>query len=106
MSKHTTQPDADIVLFGCQGDLTRRKLLPSLYQLEKANLLSVNSKIIGVARNEFTAKSYLENVKKCLTQFIKEPLDESVVKRFLAKISYIKIDLLDESSYGQLADEL
>ena len=33
----------DFVLFGTLGDLARRKLLPSLFQLEKANLLNLNN---------------------------------------------------------------
>ena len=40
----------DFVLFGTKGDLARRKLLPSLYQLDKAGLLDKETKIIGVAK--------------------------------------------------------
>ena len=32
-------PACDLVIFGAKGDLTRRKLLPSLYQLEKYGYL-------------------------------------------------------------------
>lgn len=106
MDNSIKKHSSDIILFGCQGDLTRRKLLPSLYQLEKAKLLSSDSRIIGVARADFKAQTYLDNVKECLVKFIKEPLDEAVVESFLAKISYVKIDLLDQSSYLQLVDVL
>ena len=44
----------DFVLFGTKGDLSRRKLLPSLYQLEKAGLLHPDTTIVGVARQELT----------------------------------------------------
>jgi glucose-6-phosphate 1-dehydrogenase len=104
MSNQNIQTASDIVLFGCQGDLTRRKLIPSLYQLEKAQLLAPNSRIIGVARHEFEPQAYLDNVKACLVEFINEALDEEVVTRFLEKISYLTIDLLEEASYSQLAD--
>ena len=104
MSKENTLHASDIVLFGCQGDLTRRKLLPSLYQLEKANLLAPQSRIIGVARNEFEPQAYIDNVKACLSEFISESLDEEVVERFVAKVSYLKLDLLDPQSYNQLSD--
>ncbi|MCG7531023.1 glucose-6-phosphate dehydrogenase [Psychrobium sp. MM17-31] len=103
MSKDNTLHPSDIVLFGCQGDLTRRKLLPSLYQLEKADLLAAGSRIIGVARNEFDQAEYLENVKACLREFISEPLDEAVVERFISKVSYLQLDLLDAGSYQSLA---
>ncbi len=106
MVNSTKVNSSDIILFGCQGDLTRRKLLPSLYQLEKANLLSSDSRIIGVARADFEQQAYIDNVKECLVKFIKEPLDEATLELFLAKITYVKIDLLDQSSYLQLVDVL
>lgn len=104
MSKANILHASDIVLFGCQGDLTRRKLLPSLYQLEKANLLAESSRIIGVARNEFEQAEYLDNVRACLNEFIKEELDETVIERFIDKITYLKLDLLDADNFVQLAE--
>ena len=35
MALTATVPACDLVIFGTKGDLARRKLLPSLYQLEK-----------------------------------------------------------------------
>ena len=52
---------SEIVIFGALGDLSRRKLLPSLYQLELAGLLSDDTRIIAVARNELTHRSILVN---------------------------------------------
>ena len=42
----------DLVLFGARGDLSRRKLFPALYQLDKADLLSDDTRIAAVARQE------------------------------------------------------
>mgnify|MGYP000619188290 CR=1 FL=1 len=53
----------DFVLFGTRGDLARRKLLPSIYQLEKADLLHADTKIIGVARQTFSLEEYIALVK-------------------------------------------
>ena len=52
----------DFVLFGTKGDLSRRKLLPSLYQLEKAGLLHPDTTIVGVARQELTSEDYVDEV--------------------------------------------
>ena len=78
----------------------------TISQLAKANLLSSDSRIIGVARADFEQQAYIDNVKECLVKFIKEPLDEATLELFLAKITYVKIDLLDQSSYLQLVDVL
>jgi len=104
MNNTNTPTASDIVLFGCQGDLTRRKLLPSLYQLEKAQLLAPASRIIGVARDDFEPQQYVDNVKACLVEFIDEELDDEIVTSFLQKLSYLQIELTDENSYNQLAD--
>lgn len=106
MNKNITSTASDIILFGCQGDLTRRKLLASLYQLEKANLLDANSRVIGVARGELSNEDYVVEVRSHLNQFINEPLDEAVVERFVAKVSYQQLNLLDVTSFTQLKDNL
>jgi glucose-6-phosphate 1-dehydrogenase len=38
------------VIFGAAGDLTKRKLIPALYNLKKAEFLSDNFAVIGLAR--------------------------------------------------------
>ena len=47
-----------MVIFGAAGDLTRRKLIPSLYNLAKYNLLSREFAMIGVARNPMTTDEF------------------------------------------------
>lgn len=74
MGKTTSEAKAcDFVLFGTKGDLARRKLLPSLYQLDKAGLLNRDTKVIGVAKDEFSAEDFRELVKTALSTFVKEP---------------------------------
>ena len=41
MSKLDYQAASEIVIFGALGDLSRRKLLPALYQLEVCGLIKV-----------------------------------------------------------------
>ncbi|MEA3548972.1 MAG: glucose-6-phosphate dehydrogenase, partial [Thermodesulfobacteriota bacterium] len=46
-----TNKPCDFTIFGVLGDLSRRKLIPSLYQLDIAGLLHEDTRIIGVARH-------------------------------------------------------
>lgn len=95
----------DLILFGTLGDLARRKLLPALYQLEKAELLHTDSRIIGVARETLTAESYRERIYESLQQFAsKEAIDEDIWQRFSAKLVYCAIDLSDLEAYSALGD--
>lgn len=48
MAVTQTAQACDLVIFGAKGDLARRKLLPSLYQLEKAGQIHPDTRIIGV----------------------------------------------------------
>jgi len=47
--KSETNPSCILVIFGAAGDLTKRKLIPALYNLKQAELLSDNFAVIGVA---------------------------------------------------------
>ena len=51
---HLELTPATIVIFGVTGDLSTRKLLPSLYELEKNGLLHPKTRIIGITRRKFS----------------------------------------------------
>ena len=92
----------DLVIFGALGDLSRRKLLLSLYRLENANLLEPDTRIIGVDRHEHENAAFIEIAHKSLQAFLNEPLDDAVWQRFSARLAYIKIDLTQPDQYQAL----
>jgi len=94
----------DFTIFGVLGDLSRRKLIPSLYQLDKAGLLHKDSRIIGVARHELQQAEFVGSVLEGLQTFIKEPLDSDVVERLLARLQYVLINLDVPEQYQRLQD--
>ena len=96
----------EIVIFGALGDLSRRKLLPSLYQLELAGSLNDDARIIAVARDELSLEEFCQQVDQSLNEFITEALDSSTVTKFLAKLVYQQLDFKDIKSYGKLAKTL
>ncbi|MDB2386594.1 glucose-6-phosphate dehydrogenase [Shewanella sp.] len=105
----TTTPKAkacDFVLFGTKGDLAKRKLLPSLYQLDKANLLNAETKILGVAKDNFTQDEYRELVTTALMTFVKDELCEETVNRFLARCHYVGTDFTASEGYQTFHDVL
>jgi len=106
MKNSDLQSASEIVLFGALGDLSRRKLIPALYQLDKANLLNALSRIIGVARQEQTVEEFTAFVVENLTEFVKEGLDKDVLARFTARLVYQVLDFKDAASYKNLAQTL
>jgi glucose-6-phosphate 1-dehydrogenase len=66
MAVTQTAQACDLVIFGAKGDLARRKLLPSLYQLEKAGQINPETRIIGVGRADWDKDAYTKVVVKRL----------------------------------------
>lgn len=96
----------DFVLFGTLGDLARRKLLPSLYQLDKANLLHEGTKIIGIARQALSDTKYAKTVKENLQSFLNEELCTETWKRFSKRLDYVQVNMKEPSDYKKLCEHV
>ncbi|MBN4063984.1 glucose-6-phosphate dehydrogenase (NADP(+)), partial [bacterium AH-315-I07] len=94
----------DFTIFGVLGDLSRRKLLPSLYQLDKVGLLDKDTRIIGVARHELSRDDFVAKMRENLETFVKEELDQAVVERLLARLNYVLINLDLPDEYRRLGE--
>jgi len=90
------------IIFGVTGNLSRNKLLPALYNLEKANRLPEHMKIIGFARREYTDESWKEHVFENLSK--QGHNDEQIVARFKERIHYFRGDLKSSESFKELHD--
>jgi glucose-6-phosphate 1-dehydrogenase len=96
----------DFVLFGTKGDLARRKLLPSLYQLEKAELMHADTKVIGVARQDISNEEYVALVKENIEKFTDEELCQATWERFSEKLDYVLIDMKNAESYNAFKEHV
>ncbi len=92
----------DLVVFGALGDLSRRKLLISLYRLEKANLIETNTRITGIDQHELDNSGFIEIIHKSLHEFLNDVVDDQVWTRFSQRFSYLKIDLTQLDQYQLL----
>lgn len=106
MNKSDCQSASEIIIFGALGDLSRRKLLPALYQLEVCGLINDKSRIIGVARPEHSIDEFKSIVIENLKNFVKEVLDEKIIARFIERLVYQNLDIKDSSAYKNLANTL
>ena len=71
-----------IVIFGASGDLTARKLMPSLYRLARKNKLPEETRIVGVSRTAFSDDAFRDKMAAALREFIAEDWDEAAWKAF------------------------
>lgn len=99
-----TVPPFDYVIFGGTGDLTFRKLLPSLYSTFRDGLVERSSRIIGASRSAMTADAYRARVLEALKRHLPaDALDEASCHAFLAQIDYVELDALGGGGWNALA---
>ncbi len=82
-----------IVIFGASGDLTHRKLVPSLYDLFRKGRLPEKIRIVGVARTDYTDETYRDYVESGVKEFAKDTYDSATWRKFSPVFKYIQGDL-------------
>jgi glucose-6-phosphate 1-dehydrogenase len=80
-----------IIIFGGTGDLTRRKLIPSLYHLLRKKELTDCTPIVCIGRQQITPESFLQGLT--IDRFI-EDVDDAVLQDLLGRIEYLRFDVL------------
>src|SRR5260370_24954214 len=79
LTEDRTSDPCAVVIFGASGDLTRRKLMPALYNLASAHSLSGGFAVVGVARREKTDESFRAEMKQAVAAVSRRtPLDRAV----------------------------
>jgi glucose-6-phosphate 1-dehydrogenase len=94
------------VIFGASGHLAATKLLPALYQLERAGRLPEVTNFIGYSRREWSEEAWREHVHSALRAKIGARFELDVYRRFERRLSYVQGDLRDPAGYRRLVDEL
>ena len=95
-----------MVIFGASGDLTRRKLIPALYNLAKNELLSREFAVIGVARAPMSTEDFRKKVSEDIKQFATGKVDPDIWEWFVRRMYYLSGDMGDKNLYPQLKDLL
>ena len=93
----------DLVIFGARGDLSKRKLFPALFELDRAGLLTDSVRIAGVAREEIDSVAFIEQMHNSLKDGSKEgQWDEATWQRFSRRLNYIKVDFAQKKEFAAL----
>lgn len=93
----------DYVIFGGTGDLAQRKLLPALYQRDRDGQLPDSARLIGASRARHTDQAYRDLAEEALREFVPDKeFDAEVVKRFLARLYYVHLDVTTDEDWESL----
>jgi glucose-6-phosphate 1-dehydrogenase len=98
------QPESHIlVIFGASGDLTKRKLIPALYELHTQDLLPDKFAVLGVSRTTLNDNGFRENMKEFLPG---APHASKDIAAFLEHLYYMPLSTADASDYPALKVKL
>jgi glucose-6-phosphate 1-dehydrogenase len=95
-----------MVIFGAAGDLTRRKLIPALYNLATEQLLSREFAVVGLARSQMTTEQFRDKVSQDIKQYATGPVDSDLWEWFVRRMHYIPGDFSNPESYTGLRELL
>ena len=94
-----------MVVFGASGDMTRRLLVPALYNLCRTNCLPRNFALIGVARGDLATEGWQRELHEFLGKTVGQ-VDEEVWARLARTMCYVRGDANDPALYDRLRDVL
>jgi glucose-6-phosphate 1-dehydrogenase len=99
-----------IVIFGAAGDLTKRLVVPALYNLVLANRLPSKFSVIGVDHNDFMTETWRQTLSDEVQDFVHkgggefsaDRIDKRAWDRLTSRMQYLRGDFTDAETYGRL----
>src|SRR5206468_7379167 len=102
-TRRVQTPPCALVVFGAGGDLSRRKLLPALYNLAVGGTLPDRFALLGVARRGLTNEAFREEMRAAVSEFSRRRLDPELWRRFAEGVDYVSGDFEDGGSFERVS---
>jgi glucose-6-phosphate 1-dehydrogenase len=93
---------SSLVIFGVTGDLSRKKLMPAVYDLANRGLLPAGFSLVGFARREWKNQDFGKVVKEAVKQYARTPWNESVWKQLSENIRFVSGEFDDDAAFDRL----
>jgi glucose-6-phosphate 1-dehydrogenase len=95
-----------MIIFGAAGDLTRRKLIPALYNLAKSDLLSREFAVVGIARSEMSDAQFRAKISEDMKKYASDGVDPDLWEWFIRRLYYVQGHFDDKGLYPRLKELL
>ncbi len=95
-----------LVIFGASGDLTKRKLVPALYNLAKSHLLPRDFAVVGTSATDHSSQAFRDKLRTELPEFLDGELEAELWQRLEGRIYYVPGDFDDAALYERLRVQL
>ncbi len=100
-------PPAAVVIFGANGDLTRRKLMPALYRLAFERRLAQGFAVVGISRTPLSDADFRVRMRAGVEKYLEDsPFDAALWEDFERGLTYLAGDLEDAALYTALRTRL
>ncbi len=94
-----------LVIFGASGDLTHRKLIPALYELDLAGRLPEGFCVLGVSRSDYSDAKWRDDLKPWAKKHARE-FDEATWSVFAKRVHYLAADATEADAYPVLTQRI
>jgi glucose-6-phosphate 1-dehydrogenase len=107
-------PPCAMVIFGATGDLTKRLIVPALYNLVNAKRLPPGFKLVGIGLSLETTAEWRQSLEEMMKQFVAQGggefqadhINDTAWHWLTERMSYLQGDLNDPGTYSRLREHL
>ena len=93
---------SSLVIFGVTGDLSRKKLMPAVYDLANRGLLPPGFALVGFARRDWAHQDFSKVVKEAVKQYARTPWSEEVWDQLVSGIRFVSGEFDDDAAFDRL----
>ncbi|MEV7691022.1 glucose-6-phosphate dehydrogenase [Streptomyces bungoensis] len=93
-----------LVIFGVTGDLSRKKLMPAVYDLANRGLLPPGFSLVGFARRDWEDQDFAQVVHDAVREHSRTPFREEVWQQLAEGMRFVPGDFDDDTAFKQLRD--
>ncbi|MEO0067363.1 MAG: hypothetical protein RJB63_488 [Actinomycetota bacterium] len=97
---------SSLVIFGVTGDLSRKKLMPAVYDLANRGLLPPGFALVGFARRDWADQDFGAQVKESVKQYARTPWSEEVWEQLATGIRFVSGEFDDDAAFDRLKETI
>ncbi|MEO7005874.1 MAG: glucose-6-phosphate dehydrogenase [Terrimesophilobacter sp.] len=95
-----------LIIFGVTGDLSRKKLMPAVYDLANRGLLPPGFGLVGFARRDWADQDFASVVHDAVKQYARTRFDENVWAQLALGIRFVQGEFHDDAAFDRLKQTL
>ncbi len=95
-----------LVIFGVTGDLSRKKLMPAIYDLANRGLLPPGFALVGFARREWADQDFAQVVHDSVKEHARTPFREEVWQQLAEGVRFVPGEFDDDEAFERLASTI